>query len=149
MLEEVLKKVQDLNNACRQKGSTAWYRGHRKSEWSLKSTLHRHVERLTVGLKNPGTYQEERDFLRDEEKTLYRRFARKAWPLLSPIERADWGVLLTMQHYSLPTRLLDWTESFACALFFAQQCRQRGDAAQPEPVSGWFTHSQQQKCGPP
>jgi len=34
-----------------------------------------------------------------------------------------------MQHYRLPTRLLDWTESFACALFFAQQYRTPGDTA--------------------
>lgn len=44
-------------------------------------------------------------------------------------ERSDWGVLFTMQHYRLPTRLLDWTESFACALFFAQQHRRAGEAA--------------------
>jgi len=34
-----------------------------------------------------------------------------------------------MQHYSIPTRLLDSTESFACAVFFAQLDRKPGEAA--------------------
>ena len=129
MLQDVLAQVQALDNAFRRKGSTTWYRGHRRSEWSLKSTLHRYVECLTADLETPFTGHEKRDLLRKEVKSLYRRFKADAWSLLEPAERSDWGVIFTMQHYRLPTRLLDWTESFACALFFAQQRRQLGEAA--------------------
>jgi hypothetical protein len=68
-------------------------------------------------------------FLRDEYKTLYRTFRNEAWPLLNAAERTEWGVIFAMQHYGFPTRLLDWTESFVCALFFSQLHRKRGDAS--------------------
>src|SRR5713226_9720971 len=130
MLQDILGRVQALNAAIRKNGSTAiWYRGHRRSEWALKSTLHRYIERLTSDLAQPLPVEEKKELLREEAKSLYRRFKAEAWPLLGPSERSDWGALFTMQHYRLPTRLLDWTESFACALFFAQQHRERGEAA--------------------
>jgi hypothetical protein len=31
----------------------------------------------------------------------------------------DWDILFAMQHYGTPTRLLDWTEVFGVALYFA------------------------------
>jgi hypothetical protein len=60
---------------------------------------------------------------------LYWKFQPEAWPLLQDHERSDWGVVFTLQHFSLPTRLLDWSESFACAVFFAQLRRKQEDAA--------------------
>lgn len=129
MLENVLRKVRALDNAFRQKGSTTWYRGHRRSKWRLTSTLDRYVERLIEAHEESFTEQKKRDLLRAEYKTLYRRFKADAWSLLEPAERSDWGVIFKMQHYRFPTRLLDWTESFGCALFFAQQCRQLDEAA--------------------
>lgn len=31
----------------------------------------------------------------------------------------DWQTLINMQHYGIPTRLLDWTDNFGTGLFFA------------------------------
>lgn len=128
MLQDALRQVQELDDRIRKTGSATWYRGHRRSEWKLVSTLHRYIERLTSDVADVSA-EERRDLLREEAKTLYRRFKSEAWPLLKSAERSNWGVIFAMQHYRLPTRLLDWTESFACALFFAQMHRQPGDAA--------------------
>ncbi len=127
MVHDIFTRVQELDDRFRKAGSATWYRGHRRSEWTLKSTLHRYVERLTAGIDMAS--EELRHLLRDEGKTRYRQFKQEAWPLLGPAERSEWGVVFTMQHYRLPTRLLDWTESFLCALFFAQQHRDAKDAA--------------------
>lgn len=127
MVHDILTRVQELDDRFRKAGSATWYRGHRRSEWALKSTLPRYVERLTAGTDMAS--EELRQLLRDEGKTRYRQFKQEAWPLLGPAERSEWGVVFTMQHYRLPTRLLDWTESFLCALFFAQQHRDPKDAA--------------------
>ena len=118
-----------MGERFRAEGSVAWYRGERDLTWKLKSTLHRHTDRLTEGLAEPWNEAERIQHLRDEYKTLYRKFQTEAWPLLEAHERSDWGVVFTMQHFSLPTRLLDWSESFACAVFFAQLRRKPEDAA--------------------
>ena len=79
------------------------------------SALHRHVIKMTSTLREmPANYF---DYLRGEYKTLYRIFKGKVWPLLSEAQRSEWGVIFAMQHYGVPTRLMDWTESFTCALF--------------------------------
>lgn len=126
----ILERIQAISFEMRKAGSgAAWFRGHRKSEWTLTSTLHRYVNRYMAALAKPFNDDERRQLMLEEMKSLYRRFQADSWPLLAVTERSDWGVLFTMQHYRLPTRLLDWTESLACALFFAQEHRQPEDHA--------------------
>ena len=125
-IPELLAQTREFDDSMRRRGSVVWYRGHSNADWELTSSLQRYIERMCEKLFNPPAFV---DLLRDEYKTLYRNFKNEAWPLLNPAERSEWGIIFAMQHYGFPTRLLDWTESFACALFFAQHRRVRGDAA--------------------
>ena len=95
-----LKKIADPS-----RGPT-WYRGHADTKWGLEP----HYDRL----KNPL-----------KETELLSRFRQNANLLLNhpPAMPYDFGWMFLMQHYGVPTRLLDWTESPLIALYFAIEDR--------------------------
>jgi hypothetical protein len=84
-----------------------WYRGCSKASHNLKPSLYRH--------KSPQTIE---DFM-GLEKKLLSRFQQRSIPFLSRYMANTWEWLFLMQHYTVPTRLLDWSESPLTALFFA------------------------------
>jgi hypothetical protein len=79
---------------------TLWYRGQADQTWDLVPGLFR----------SPKTHK-------TMEGDAYKEWVRRA-DLIEKHEDKEWYHLFNMQHYGVPTRLLDWTESFAMAVGF-------------------------------
>ncbi len=105
--EEICNYCEDL--AIRNAGCPdPFFRGHAQADWVLKPNLGR-IMSLS------------KEELNDMENRIYSRFVELGGHLL-PDHCDKWDILFFMQHHGLPTRLLDWTENFAVALYFATHC---------------------------
>jgi len=94
-------------------GETMWWRGHADAvNWVLR----------------PSVFRKRRNGQPYDENALINNFQMRAFGRLGhrprPCSDLEW--LFLAQHYGLPTRLLDWTESPLVALYFAvseENCR--------------------------
>jgi FRG domain len=92
------------------------YHGSADATWPLLTSLDR-----LGGVTPPHTKAR-------LEAHILRHFLRYARPYLSrPID--EWELLMTAQHYGVPTRLLDWTYSPLIAAHFATAGQRRGSPA--------------------
>ena len=77
-----------------------WFRGHGNADYLLLPSL----------LRDPSGLEKERLLF---EK--FRQLSLKVFPRRTD----DWETLFDMQHYGIPTRLLDWTDTLGIGVFFA------------------------------
>ena len=97
---DFLNEIEKVRNKLRCSNSGAFYRGHSQVTHNLVPSLLR------------GNFSE------TIEHNLYvDSFARGRHLIKNT--RNSWEFLSIMQHYGIPTRLLDWSESLSTALFFA------------------------------
>lgn len=98
------------------------YRGHARQEYALQPTLFR----AAIAAGHPVALKKDKAPVRDKalvaihdlEAQLFFEFAPRGKKLVPSIQ-GDWDILFLMRHHGVATRLLDWTQSFGTALYFA------------------------------
>lgn len=100
---ELLEAIESFQQAS----AASWYRGCRDKDYKLRPTLYRHTSKTKI---------EEISALETELTT---RFVQRSLPFLQRSLTDDWDKLFLMQHYGVPTRLLDWSENPFVAIYFA------------------------------
>jgi len=96
-----------IENLRTKNSGPIWYRGCGKTSYELKPSLYRHKKSNTI-----------EDLMQLEDRIIS-RFKQRSVPFHSRSISDPWELLFFMQHFGIPTRLLDWTESPLMALFFA------------------------------
>jgi hypothetical protein len=101
-IKSVTDFIKEINEFKKDKRKV-WYRGHSEHSYKLEPSIYR------------------KPFSAKSEDELTNQFKSRAVPYLSiaPNTENYWEWLFIMQHYKIPTRLLDWSESALVALAFA------------------------------
>lgn len=88
--------------------SQTWFRGESKEYENLTPSLYRGINDIEI-----------QEYL-EIERNIFYEFQRKSKAFGANIDESNkWSTYFLIQHYGGPTRLIDWTQNAAIALFFA------------------------------
>jgi hypothetical protein len=109
LTEQEIPSISQYMEFVEKQTNIRWYRGSSDSTYVLKPSLYRHPHLNDAA----SLYKHEFEILK--------RFKQRSLPYLtSPLrENDDLSSLFLMQHFGVPTRLLDWTQNPYIALYFA------------------------------
>lgn len=103
-LSTYVRRIEELRATAE---AEFWYRGVKRASYPLKPTLFRHTKYKNISE------------ITELETNLYNEFCFQSPSFVSVSLQGAWDTLFLMQHYRIPTRLLDWTLNPFAALFFA------------------------------
>lgn len=98
MWDEVYKKIVAATSDM--KTYEYIFRGHCNNTWKLLPSIARNK------------------LAKDMEESIYFDYLTMSGTLIKEFA-SPWAVVVSMQHHGIPTRLLDWTDKFSVALYFA------------------------------
>lgn len=95
-----IKEYQEAIDAIRKDYPSCWFRGLTDKKYDLEPSIYR------------------KPYKPELEATFLGQFKSQAPPFLKDLPANDWEWLFLMQHYGVPTRLMDWTAHPLVALTF-------------------------------
>ena len=108
-IEEARKTITDSGEF-----EPIWFRGHKSSQYKLLPSLYRMKDGKSEFFKNVSH--------REVMESLFKAFKVKAYgssEIFLGGDNTTIGIMASMQHYSVPTNILDWSTSAFVAMYFA------------------------------
>lgn len=112
LLESISKAIQSISE---EEETQIWFRGHANVDYLLIPSLYRMKDQKKCFYTGEKSRREILESLLD----LFKVKAYNAPELIDKTLNDDVRVIAAMQHYTVPTNLLDWTTSVFVAIYFA------------------------------